>query len=223
MAKKKRSKYLLGGLAIGLVLAVGFSVVAQVPGMLGIQNVENFFYSVPDEPEVEEVSLGVAAGPNLDSNYLRYNGIYEYYEQQGMKTGTSSPVCALRPIDRATTTIESFTAKITGEYAGALTYYLATSTSFYGPDSNATSTGTSLMLGHTVAASKEDYVAWAPHSNVSTSTAISPHLVISRAPDGSSNLILRPSEWLVWGFATTSVSSTSGGPTGDCSAIFRKI
>ena len=161
------------------------------------------------------------ATPTLDGvdfPRVSINGNVTYFANQNF-AATSTRLCRIKNPLAATSTIVSFTARVTSGILGANTFSLGTSSS--AAQGYATSTP-ALMFEHTVATGAQDQVYWNPLlSSATTSLKLLPAM---NPTTGENNAILGPNEYLVLALGSTTAGTVNAVYySGYCQAELKKL
>jgi hypothetical protein len=163
---------------------------------------------------VEQAVEKLGAVPTLDgvtSPFVAINGVKDSYVSQGL-IATSSTICSIANPRGATTTVLSFSVKITTGILGANNVSLSTSTNSY-----ATSAPV-WIIDRAIGSNLGDSFMWLPNIATTTSGRILPAVLAS----GENAYFLRPGERLNLRIATTTgAGALAAYYQGTCSAVFR--
>lgn len=164
---------------------------------------------------VERVTEKLGAVPTLDGidhKYVKINGVETAYVSQPINA-TSTMLCNIPNPYTSTTTVLSFSMRITDGILGANNLSVSTSSTYYGSSTPV------FVLDHSVPSESTDSFAWQPGAST-TNVRI---LAANGSPDGRDYHFLRSGEFLVVRLATT----TGAGALGDyydgvCSGVFQR-
>lgn len=168
----------------------------------------------------DNLTVAGATTTSATSGTVSYSvsaGVDEAYIEQSFTATSSIPCIIPNPFGAATTTITAFTAVITSGTANLTGLFDLATSSATALGGYGSSTPT-LIQAHSVSGGAQDYMAWLPNAASTTNSKILSPVSV----DGASNLILGPSQNLVYRNATGTPGTFATYWTGTCSAIIIK-
>ena len=151
----------------------------------------------------------------IDSSYTSIGGLKTWFGTLSM-TATSVVPCTIPNPFGATSTIVRASHRITTGLLGANSITLSTSST-----AQATGSIPALMLSHSIGSNAQDYAMWFPIATTTQSSSNKNSIWDGINSDGSSPILLRPTESLQWRVAT--ITPGTGFFTGSCSAVIHKL
>ena len=188
-----------------------------------------------EQGERGDTPLGATPGAVIDSKYLSIGGVERYYEKQNV-SASSSVLCFTQNPFNATSTLISWTMRITRGVLGNNTFDLSTtSVDFrFGSSTPALIYAKTLTSAVTANASTSWSAVWKPSATTTRNeTAASAtagvdrpmlrNVIPSIRPDGSSNIVVNPGEYITARLATSSAGVFADQFLGQCTAVFERL
>ena len=160
--------------------------------------------------------IGSSPGPDRDFACESVNGVMTCFSSQKLMA-TSSVICALRPVNRATSTITSVIVNFAGVGSLGTSNVFDVSTTSQSVGYGSSTPG--LIVGATLPST--GYFKWGATGS-STKFGLNPSsaLLNTEGPNGEDLGILKPNEWITVRIATATPRTLSSYATGNCSAVF---
>lgn len=162
---------------------------------------------------VEKTVGAVATLDGVNTPNVNINGVEELPVSQAINA-TSTMLCNIKNPYTSTSTLSSFSVRITDGILGANNVTVSTSSSYYGSSTPV------LVLDRTIPTNSIDAFVWFP-SSATTTTRVLPGI---NSTNGESNVLIKAGEYVVLRVSTsTAAGAMADYYDGQCSAVFRRL
>lgn len=163
-------------------------------------------------PQVKTLVGSVPTLDGITSPYMKINEVETAFVSQPINA-TSTMLCNIPNPYTSTSTLKTFSVRITSGILGANAYSVSTSSTYYGSSTPV------LVLDHNIPTGSTDSMRWFPSSATTTSRVL-PGI---NSTTGESNIYLKKGEFLVVRLATTTgAGALAAYYKGQCSAEFQR-
>lgn len=161
---------------------------------------------------VQQVLGATPTLDGVDSSFVKINGVETAYVSQPINA-TSTMLCNIKNPYTSTSTLISFSVRITSGILGANNYSVSTSSTYYGSSTPV------LVLDHTIPTGSIDSMQWYIGSATTTSRVL-PGI---NSTTGESNVKVQNGHFVVARLATTTgAGALAAYYGGQCSAVFQR-